>query len=242
MAIQRRLPSTVNADSSASTNPSRAGSDLSAYVTPVYGGNQAGGYEGSYFVTTNATLGTAITGHAAPVIADADTKPLIFIFNGTQFNLVMDYIQLEQTTPGTNGTLHYTTIYIDNKGSTSRTGGGTEITAFNSTNSAGGVLSTSGLSMFVGAVTAVMSSSKKVGQQMVREVVPVALDTLYAKFGGPNGGAHSALTTAGTATCHSVQHFGPICIQPGGNFNFSQIRASQTVAATYQFECGFWLR
>ena len=33
--------------------------------------------EGSYFVATNATLATGIAGHAAPVVADTDTKALL---------------------------------------------------------------------------------------------------------------------------------------------------------------------
>lgn len=242
MAIQKRLPSTVNADSTASTNPSRAGSDLSAYVVPVFGGNQVGAYEGSYFICTNATLATGIAGHAAPVVADADTKPLFFLFNGTQFNVLPDYLFLEVTAAGTGGTIHYTTIYLDNKGSTSRTGGGTAITALNSCNSAGGVLSTSGLTVHFGAVTAVMTSSVKVGQQIGREVIPVVQDTLMMKFGAGTGGFHSGLTTAGTATNHLIQQFGPLCVQPGGNLNISQIRPSQSAAASYQFEFGFWLR
>lgn len=243
MAIQRRLPSTVNADGTTATNPSRAGSDLSAYTTPVFGGNQTGAYEGSYFVCTNATLATGIAGHAAPVVADTDTKALFFMYNGTAYNLIPDYLFLEVTAAGTAGTIQYTTIYIDNKGSTARASGGTQITAFNSTNSAGGVLSTTGLECYFGAVASTgMSSSKKVGQQIVREVIPVVQDTVMMKFGGGNGGAHSFLTTAGTATSHVIQQFGPLCIQAGGNLNISQIRPSQSAAASYQFEFGFWLR
>jgi hypothetical protein len=51
--------------------------------------------------------------------------------------------------------------------------------------------------------------------------------------------AHSPLTTAGTATNHSYQRFPPIVIAPGGNLNISQIRPSQSAAASYQFEFAY---
>lgn len=241
MAIQRTLPSTFNADSSTATNPSRAGSYLEAYVQSVFQGNQTGADEGSYYIATNATLGTAISGHAAPVIADADTKPLLFLFNGASNKTIFpDYLNLHVTAVGTGGTVHYTTIYLDNKGSTSRTGGGTAITPVNSRSN--GPALPSGITLHFGAVTAVMTSSVKVGQQLVREVIPVAHDTFTMKFGSPAGGFKSGLAVAGTATNNLVQHFGPLAVGPGGNLNISQIRASQSAAADYQFEFGFWLR
>jgi len=241
MAIQRNLP-TRNADGAGVVTPSRTTPYLEAYTLNLGGGNWGFADEGSYFVATNATLATGIAGHAAPVVADTDTKALLAVFNGTQLNLIPDYLYLEVTAAGTAGTIHYTTIYIDNKGTAANSATGTAITAFNSTRSAGGVALTTGLTMRFGAVVTTMSSSVKVGQQLVREVIPVVQDTVLMKFGGANGGAHAALTTAGTATNHCIQHFAPLNIGPGGNLNISQIRASQSAAASYQFEFGFWLR
>lgn len=240
MTVYNNFP-TPTAETTAAV-PSRAAGDLSAIVTPVTGGNMWAAREGSYFVCTNATLATGIAGHAAPVVADTDTKPLLALFNGTAYHVIPDYLFLEVTAAGTAGTIQYTTIYIDNKGSAASTSGGTAITAFNATRSTGNVLSTTGLTLRFGAATATMSNSVKVGQQIVREVIPVVQDTVTMKFGGPNSGAHSFLTTAGTATNHLVQHFAPLDIAPGGNLNISQIRPSQSAAASYQFEFGFWLR
>jgi hypothetical protein len=84
-----------------------------------------------------------------------------------------------------------------------------------------------------------MSSSRKVGQQIVREVIPVVQDTITLRFGSSTAQPHSGLTTAGTATNHTALQFPPVCIAPGGNCGISFIRPSQTVAATYQFELGF---
>lgn len=233
---------TPSADNSLlATLPSRTGRYGEAYTQPLGGSNWSFADEGTYYVVNNATLATGIAGHAAPVVADTSTKPLFFIYNGTSKRLIMDYLFLEVTAAGTNGTIHYTTIYLDNAGVTSRTGGGTEITVFANANSAVSA-QTSGLSCYFGAVTAVMSSPVKVGQQIVREVIPVVQDTVTMKFGGPNAGEHSALTTAGTATNHCVQHFAPLVVAPGGNLNISQIRPSQSAAASYQFSAGFILR
>jgi hypothetical protein len=241
MAVKRLLP-TRNGDGDTAQTPTRTDPYLGAYTLNLGGGNWGFADEGSYFVMTNATLATGIAGHAAPVVADTDTKALLHVYNGTVYNLVPDYLFLEVTAAGTAGTIHYTTIYIDNKGATARSSGGTQITAFNSTRSAGAGNSTSGLVAYFGAVVTAMTSSVKVGQQIVREVIPVVQDTVTMKFGGPNGSAHSALTTAGTATNHAVQHFAPLAVGPGGNLNISQIRPSQSAAASYQFEFGFWLR
>ena len=240
MTVYSSLPAGT-ADATAA-NPSRAAADLSAVVTPLTGGNLFGAREGSYFIATNATLATGIAGHAAPVVADTDTKPLLALFNGTVYHVIPDYLFMEVTAAGTAGTIQYTVVYIDNKGSAASTSGGTAITAFNSVRSTGAALSTTGITLRFGAPTATMTNSVKVGQQIVREVIPVVQDTILMKFGGPNAGFRSALTTAGTATDHVVQHFGPLDIAPGGNLNISQIRPSQSAAASYQFEFGFWLR
>jgi hypothetical protein len=240
MSVARALP-TRNTDSSTAQSPTRTSPYLEAYALPVGNSNWVFADEGSYFHGSNATLATGIAGHAAPVVADADTKALLHIFNGTVYNLIPDYLQLEVTAAGTAGTLHYTTIYIDNKGSTALTGGGTTITPV-SVRSSGGIPSLTGLVMTFGACALTMSSSVKVGQQIVREVIPVVQDTMVMKFGGPNAGVHSALTSAGTATAHTIQHFAPIAVAPGGNLNIAQIRPSQSAAASYQFSFGFWLR
>ena len=103
MAIARTLP-TRNADGSAVVTPSRSGPYLEAYALPLGGGNWAFADEGSYYVGNNATLATGIAGHAAPVVADTDTKALFSLFNGSTKNVVMDYLFTELTAAGTAGT------------------------------------------------------------------------------------------------------------------------------------------
>lgn len=236
MAIQRALP-TRSPDSAAVAFPTRTGPYGEAYALNLGSGLTGFGDEGSYFHVSNATVGTGIAGHAAPVVADADTKALLALFNPGPKNVILDYLFLEVTAAGTAGTIHYTVIYVDNKGSNANTSGGTAATPVN-VNSGSSIAALSTV-VFGPAVMAMTSSRRVGGPQIVREVIPVVQDTILMKFGGPNAGFRAGITTAGTATAHVVQHFAPIVIGPGGNLNISQIRASQSGAASYEYSFGF---
>ena len=235
MSFFRSLPST-RTDDGTGGQPSRANAYAEAVVQPMGAGDWGFADEGSYWHASNATLATGIAGHAAPVVADTDTKALLHLYNGGTKNIIPVFLFLEVTAAGTAGTLHYTTIYVDAKGSTAKTSGGTVVTPVN-TNTAN--TGTSSVILTFGAVVTAMSSSRKVGQQIVREVIPVVQDTVLMRFGPSSGEVHSGLTTAGTATNHCVQNFAPIVIAPGGNLNISQIRPSQSAASSYQFSFGY---
>jgi hypothetical protein len=237
VAVQRNLPSTANADSLAvATTPSRTGTYLEAYSLPLGGGDLFFGDEGSYYHCCNVTLGTAIAGHAAPVVADADTKALLHIYNSGTKRIYPVYLHLEVTAAGTAGTSHYTTVYVDDKGSTALTSGGTTITPVN-VNAEG--TNTTGAIVTFGAAVVSMTSSRKVFQQIVRTVIPVVGDTLMIRFGSSDANFSSALATAGTAIANVVQYAPPVVVGPGGNFNVAQIRPSQSAAASYQFSFGY---
>lgn len=239
MAVNRTLP-TRTADSSAVATPTRTGPYGEAYALPLGGGNWTFADEGSYFVGHNATVGTGLAGHAAPVVADTDTKALFHLFNGSTKNVVMDYLFTEVTAAGTAGTITYTVGYIDSKGATAVTSGGTAITPVSTISGGGGI--PSGIVTTFGAVVTSMTSSVKIGTQIAREVIPVVQDTLLVKFGAVSGTAHSGLTTASTATSHIVQLFAPVVIAPGGNLNIAHISPSQSAARSYQVSFGFWVR
>ena len=241
MATSRVLP-TLTPDSTSVATPTRTDSYGGAFVIPVgSGGFYGAADEGSYFTISNATVATGIAGHAAPVVADTDTKALLHIYNGAATkSLVFDFLNLEVTAAGTGGTLHYAVVYTDNKGSTALSSGGTTITPSNVKSN--GAAIDSGVVVTFGAAVLAMTSSKKLGQQIVREVIPVVQDTITLKFGAAAGQFHAGLTTAGTATAHVYQSRGPVSIGPGGNLNVAMIRPAQSAAASYQFVGGFWLR
>ena len=237
MAVQRNLPSTANADNLAvATTPSRTGTYLEQYTLPLGSGDMFFGDEGSFYYCCNATLATGIAGHAAPVVADTDTKALLHLYNSGTKRIYPIYLHLEVTAASTAGTAHYTTVYVDDKGSTALTSGGTTITPVN-VNAEGS--NTTGAVVTFGAAVVSMTSSRKVFQRAVRSVIPVVGDTLLLRFGPPSVNFSSALATAGTAIAHMVQYAPPVVVGPGGNLNIAQIRPSQSAAASYQFGFGY---
>lgn len=237
--IGRNLPTGPTADGTTAVLPQRTGPYYEAFTIPLGGGgNYAYADEWSFFTCVNATVGTGIAGHAAPVVADADTKPLLHLFNSATNTktIIPVFLRLEFTAIGAGGTASYNVVYVDNAGTTARTGAGTAITPANCKSNGS---QTTGATVYFGAVTAVMTSSKKLWAQACREVIPVVTDTITVYFGAPTGNFQSALTTAGTATNHIVQTAPPVSIAPGGNFNFSRIRASQSGADSYTFSFGY---
>lgn len=231
MAVYRNLPTASTEGSGLA--PSRAGAYLEAVTLPIGTGFQALADEGSVFTCMNATVGTGIAGHAAPVVADTDTKPLLFLYNNGSKNIIPVSLHLQFTVIGAGGTISYNVAYIDNKGSSAYTSGGSAITPSNVKSNASSV---TGAQVYFGAVVAAPASSKKVFQQVCREVIPVVQDTMHIYFGQPGGGVNNGLTAAGTATHNLVQYAPPIVIAPGGNFAFTRIRASQSGADSYSFQ------
>ena len=235
MAVYRGLPSAASTEGAAVT-PSRTGPYLEAMTMPLGNGMQGFGDEGSFYVAMNPTLGTGIAGHAAPVVADADDKPLLHLFNGGSKDIIPVFLHLQFTAVGAGGTISYNACYTDQSGATAYSSGGTAITPVNVKSNVAGA---GGATIYFGAVVSALVSPRKVFQQVCREVIPVVQDTMTIHFGGPNGGLNNALTAAGTATNNLVQYAPPIVIAPGGNFDFTRIRASQSGADSYSFMFGY---
>lgn len=235
MAIARSKP-TRNPDGSAVVLPSRTGAYGEAYVQPVAPPRFALADEGSYFSAQNATYGTAITAHAAPAIADTNTKPFIHMFNAGPTSVWLDYIWLQGTIANASATSVGWAAYVDALGTTSRTGAGTAITPVNV--NAGSSTATA-VTMFAGAVTAVSASSRRVMQRTIRPYIGVALDQYTFSFGnGINSLNTAILLASGVANIHTAS--GPIVIPSGGNLMFCQISPSgAATAATFEFEVGW---
>ena len=239
MARASSVPSRV-ADSTAVQAPNRAGFDLSAYNAPLTAKEFFFADEGSYFVATNATVGTGIAGHAAPVVADTDTKCLLHIFNGNAAGgkwIYPQYLKLRWTAIGASGTSTFFVSYADQKGATARTSGGTASTPVN-TNTGSNLAS--GGTLYFGAVVTAFTSSRKVGAFQSRSVIQVAEDTQLITWGQPGqfpltGG----VTNGGTAICSLSNANAPVAIAPGGNFGVAQITIAQAAASSFDYEFGF---
>lgn len=232
-----KLRPTKNADGSALVTPSRTGSYGEATVMPYGIGRYGLADEGSYW-TVSTVIGTDITAHAAPTIANNETKPIIHLYNAGSTDVYLDYIELLTTVANASATAVGFTIYTDAKGSTNRTGGGTELTPVNVRSNS---TLTSSLQVWVGAVTAVGTSPKKVFSRVVKEFIGVALDRYSFSFGnGLIGNPTTTYVAGATAIC---TYGPPVVLAPGGNLCFCQVSPSgSATAATFQMELGLWDR
>jgi hypothetical protein len=237
-----KIKPTKVADSATVTLPQRTGAYYEAYVIPIGLGRVAAADEGSYYTCVNATLGTAITLHAAPAIVDTDTKSIIHLFNPLTSNqdVYIDYIWMKQTVVNASSTASDYLVYIDAGGVTARASGGTAITPANCRTDK---IATAALqTVYAGAVVTNATTGTKVAQRTVRPVISVAEDQYMFRF-GDGGVMPSSQALTGTSVASVAVSFPPIVIAPGGNFKFVQTGPSgASTAATAEFEMGFWAR
>jgi hypothetical protein len=233
MSIAKLRP-TAEADGTSTVSPTRTGKYGEAYAYPMGIGRYGWADEGSYY-TVGSVIGTDITAHVAPAIADLETKPLIHLFNGGTKDVFLDYIEMLTTVANASATAVAFRGYVDNKGTTGRTGAGTALTPVNTRSDSS---NTSGATVYAGAVTAVGTSFRLAYSRVIKEFIGVALDRYSFSFGnGLNGNPTTSYTAGATAiVCYGP----PIVIGPGGNLYFCQVSPSgATTAATFQFEMGF---
>jgi hypothetical protein len=236
MAIAKARP-TKNADGTAAVNPSRTGSYGEAVTFPIGIGRYGLADEGSYY-TVGSVIGTDLTAHVAPTIANAETKPIIHIFNGGTNDIYLDYIDIQSIVANASATLVGFTIYTDAKGSTNFVSGGTTLTAVNTRSNSSNV---SGSVINAGAATAVGVAPKKVFSRTIKQFIGVALDRYSFSFGN---GLGTTPTTTYVAGATAIVCFGPpVVLAAGGNLCFCQVSPSgATTAMTFQFEAGFFER
>lgn len=238
MAVGKLRP-TKNADGSTVVTPSRTGSRLEAAVIPYGIGRVGMADEGSYFVTTNATVGTQLTGHVAPAIADTNTKSIIHMFNSGSNDVYLDYIVLTTVVANASATAVDFLAWTDSKGATGLTSGGTAavpVCTRSDSSNASGIVLTAGA-----CVTAPVTNIKKVLQRTVKPYIGVALDSYSFVFG--NGAWAPTGYALVTAVTNTITSCAPIVIAAGGNFYFVQTGPSgATTAMTFEYEVGFWER
>ena len=197
--------------------------------------------EGSYFVATNATLGTAITGTAAPTSFSA-TVALMSIFNSAATggkSITLDYLRLYPKAAGTNGTNFQYAMSTDRINRFSS--GGTAITPVNANVNSDAV---SAATINFGALTAAAAGAKvvRLSHGQLRSVIKVIGDVYEFKFGDSGAWSSSGMPLEGTLQANIVQRVPPCVLPPGCSLLLHELAASQSVAATYEFELGYWER
>lgn len=199
--------------------------------------------EGSYFVATNPTVGTAIVNHAAPGANGTATKPLLLIRNNnvasTGKRVYLDYIRLSTVAVGTNGADFRYAAYVDT-GNSRYASGGSEITPVNACLQ---YTDSPGVSLYFGAVTAAAATSslRLVSHSPLRSVIKVAGDVYLFRFGNSSPRL-TALGTAGTAIAQVERDCPPVVLGPTDQFLLHTGATNQDTADSFEFEMGFWVR
>lgn len=201
--------------------------------------------EGAYFVATNATLGTAISGTAAPTAFSA-TVALMSIYNSIAASaapgksIFLHWIQLEIRAAGTNGTSFQYAMSVDTGNRYSS--GGTAITPVSPNIGNTASSSTSIATVNFGALTATAANNaRRIKHGQLRSVIKVVGDVYLFVFGR---GLPSApgMVLEGTAQAFIPVMCPPVVLGPNSSFLLHEVAPSQSVAATYEFSAGWWER
>lgn len=236
--IARALPTRL-VDGTIDTESERRTGYGEAYVMPF--SPRLAADEGAYFVARNATPGTGVAGHAACTTHDTE-KAYVMLKNGAATNgerVYLDYLKLLVTAAGTAGTLNYATHTVDKDRTYSSGGGDLTIVNVNLQSTRSHVLTTAKIGAVVPA-QANTSNARIVAHQRARNVIPVVGDVLLFNFGG--AAVPSGAVLEGTTELERVIHCPPIVLGPGDSYHLVLWRGSQSAAASYECELGFWQR
>lgn len=236
--VQRALPSAYQDSVNGAMRAGRYGEPI---VQALQGGKvSALAEEGSYFVTRNATTGTGIAS-TANVTAFSATSPFLYLYNGsTTKSVTLDYLKLQVTAAGTNGTALWYQMNIDNIARW--TSGGTALGTPACTNMS--TTTASGVTGYAGAIVAPAASAyvRALAGGAIRLVIPVVGDQYLFTFGSSAPGPIGTLALAGTAIASWHSPAPPVVLGPGHTFLLYLWLPSQSGASSYEYEVGFWER
>ncbi len=194
---------------------------------------------GVYFSAKNNTIDAATTlaGHAAPVLADLYTKPLIHMINtSTTLRAYLDFIEIEVITAGANGTSDNWAAECDT-GATRYSSGtvetlGTVNGNMQSTNT-NALVAKAG--PFVAA--AATANQRKIGHGVFRPSIALTGDKYTFKFGEDQDTGANVVATAIT---HHKVGLPPVILGSTDQFLLHLYAPSQSAAAVYKVRAGWW--
>lgn len=216
--------------------PGRRGRFGEAFVLPLSTARHNLAEEGSYYAFNTTTPGTGII--AGVVTTFVETTPFIVLYNGSNSQLVMDFIRETCTVAPAGGTRVRRTITIDDGNRYSS--GGTALT-INNVNMNSNVGS-SGVLGYSGAITASAATAGRriLADPMFRWGTIGIVGDIYETVFGQDGATPSHTPVATVATF--VKNVPPAVLGPGDSLVIVQWEASQGTAPTLAIEGGFWLR
>lgn len=200
--------------------------------------------EGSYFVATNPTVATGIAGIAAADGYNA-AETLFLLYNQATaaegIEVCLDFLELQCTVVDTGGTDIRFDHHIDT--GDRFTSGGSNITPvspnMNSSASAKGRL------RFGAVVSSSASSSVRyLGGRQLSSTDLVANDLMYFSYGGSTSFSNQNSNLTEEVTLSRFWHVScpAVVLGPGQSYLFTINCASQTGAATWTFNAGWWER
>ena len=203
--------------------------------------------EGSYFIATNPTPGTAIAtttsvvDDATGATTHAQQKPVLLIQNqntlSSGVNIYLRYLKMFVTQIPTSATGWRYAMRLDPL-STKLTSAGTIITPQNPN---GASTTTSRAYVNFGAITTTDSTAspqqRLIGNGMVAQAIPVANDEWFFNFGATFASIDSSITSANVKR----QSFPvpPVIIPPGWFFTLEMWGASNAAAPSWEFELAY---
>lgn len=204
-------------------------------MAQVHGPDSAA-LEGSRFIATNGTIGTAVATTTSITSFDA-TKPILLMQNQNGAGgakMVLDYIRLIWGQVPTSATVWHWAMILSTANRYSSAG--TQVTPRN-VNSAG---PGSGATVYIGApVTTAANANvdRTVHRSCGRSVIPVISDEIIFKFGAPNWDGAGSL--GGTVALRLPTPCGPVVLNPGDNFLLHGWGASNGAAPSWEYEIGW---
>lgn len=244
-------------DGNITTGQALRGEKYAELATVQYGrGMQYLSDEGSYFVATNPTPGTAITATAALTsYATTDTQPTAIVKNnnaiGSGVNIYLDFFKLQLVGLPAGATALRANWVWDNLANHYTSGGSTIVPVNPNMNSA----SASNMVLYFGALSAATSSvnARIISNDQMRGTVaatPVALlgDEYIFRFGAVEQAVanYSLNVAAGTPTqvIKNIIDVPPLIIGPQqvASLRIWGPNTGSTTTCTYEFVMGYWER
>ena len=230
------LPSATDDGDRAFNRSSRYGEQV---VQQIGGDRNPLADEGSYFIATNPTPGTAI---ASIVAADGydDTEALLYLGNTHPTkHIYLDYLHLICKVAGTNGTdFGYA---IDVATEVTYASGGSAITPV-CVNREAETDNKAPVTMYFGAVVTTTGTTEAiVSHGQLTTVIKVIGDHYLFSFGQRPMPPATAIMEGG-AQKSVAKSCPPIMVPPGHALSFRDFATAQDGAAQWQFELGFWVR
>lgn len=196
--------------------------------------------EGSYFTATNISLGTAISGTAAPTAFSA-TVALLSVYNqqtattNPSKRISLEWIALEVRAAGTNGTSFQFAMSADT--GQRYASGGTSLSPVNPNMDS---TASSIAQVICGALTATAATQqvRRIKHGQIRPVIKVIGDVYLFTFGQPTV-SPSGADIGGTNVQLIPVHCPPVILGANQSFLLHEVAPSQSVAATYEVSMGW---